>query len=103
MSSHPMLSNAVHARLQRKRIETRIDICAKQQQQTILAPVLTQQAIAAAVAAPNTLPTNRKSHHAGHHTGHHHVHHGSNTLMIGGLDKNLLECAQRLFARRILH
>ncbi|KAF8381686.1 hypothetical protein PRIPAC_70828 [Pristionchus pacificus] len=104
MSSHPMLSNAMHARVQRKRLETRADLCAKKAAEPVVVPMLTQQALAAAtVAAHNAVPTIRKPHHNAAHTGHHHVHHSGNTLVIGGIDTKLLESVQKLFARRILH
>ncbi|GMT06354.1 hypothetical protein PENTCL1PPCAC_28528, partial [Pristionchus entomophagus] len=84
MSSHPMLSNIMHARVQRQRIESinsaikvRTDLTIRILSQTEQ-PLISQQVAAAAVAPPNSSPTNR--------VGHHHVHHGHNTLVIGGLD-----------------
>ncbi|GMR33307.1 hypothetical protein PMAYCL1PPCAC_03502, partial [Pristionchus mayeri] len=67
MSAHPMMSNAIHARVQRKRIEMRNEICAKKAAEPVMATMLTQEAIAAAVTQPNALPTIRKHQNVGHH------------------------------------
>ncbi|GMT34106.1 hypothetical protein PFISCL1PPCAC_25403 [Pristionchus fissidentatus] len=105
MSSHPLLSNALHARAQRARLETRqATVISAKSDDALIAPVLSQQALAAAVAptACGMVPPRK------HYNGHHHVHHNNisdaySIAVIGGLDTNLLESVQKIFARRMAH
>ncbi|GMR61819.1 hypothetical protein PMAYCL1PPCAC_32014 [Pristionchus mayeri] len=71
MSSFPMMSNPVHASIQRQRIEKTAETCDKTvDTATTLANVQASPADGSAQAS--TVTTNRKQHHH-HHTTHHHM------------------------------